>query len=110
MVASRSAIGYSSRMLKTIRKLLKTKAEREEAVADFLVTLGATITIGTIGALALAYMRIEEARRFDGFTHALEDQRDKLEEALIAAGVVTRDNVDAHGILAALRKTFDKED
>lgn len=96
-------------MLKTIRKLLKTKAQREEAVADFLSTLGAAITLGTIGALVLAYVRIEEARRSDGFASALEDQRDKIEEALIGAGILTRDDVDAHGILSALRKAADKK-
>lgn len=96
-------------MLKTIRKLLKARAEREEAVADFLSTLGAAITFGTIGALVLAYVRIEEARRSDAFTSALENQRDKIEEALIGAGILAREEVEAHGILAALRKALDEK-
>ena len=94
-------------MSRIIKMLIGAKIKSEAAYAAFLSTSGSAILFGTLGMLLLRYLR-DTADRDDSYiVSSLEKQRDGIEAALISGGIVTRADIDEHGILVALKKAMD---
>lgn len=100
-------------MLKIIKSLIKSKAEREQALAEYL---RAGTVLGLLAAGAGAYIVLDDwyrRRRNDA-----ADEREKeigglageiveIGELLVKGGIVSAPEVLQHGTLGALKKTLE---